>query len=198
MALCGHATLGSAHALWEEGRLPAAAIARFHTKSGLLSATREGDWIWLDFPATPPAPADPPPGLFEALGIRGGAVFRSQFDYLVVLEDPGALRELAPRMDGLSLLDARGVIVTTPPDGEEADFLSRFFAPGVGVPEDPVTGSAHCALAPYWAGRLGRAELVGRQISARGGLVRVVDRGDRVGLGGQAVTTLRGSLLSGA
>jgi len=193
--LCGHATLASAHFLWTEGQVQPEDAVRFHTRSGPLIASRSGELIVLDFPATPAQPAQSPPGLLAALGVSGPAeVLRSRFDYLVVLEDPAALRALAPDFRELAALATRGVIVTAPSDLPEADFLSRFFAPAVGVNEDPVTGSAHCALAPYWTGRLGRAELIGYQASARGGVVRVEQAGERVRLAGRAVTVLRGVL----
>ena len=194
--LCGHATLASAHFLWEEELLDAAEAARFHTRSGLLTATRSAGWITLDFPATPPEScAAPPPTLLPALGLAEATVLRSRFDYFVVLEDPARLRALRPELAGLAAIDARGVVVTAPADQPETDFLSRFFGPAVGVPEDPVTGSAHCALAPYWAARLNRKRLTGYQASPRGGTVRVELAGDRVLLGGQAVTVVEGTLL---
>lgn len=196
--LCGHATLASAHFLWETGRLAAAGAARFHTRSGLLTAGRDPAGIVLDFPSTPPAPADPPPGLLLALGVAGPAVVLrnlvAQPDYLVVLEDEARIRNLAPDFPALRRVDCRGVIVTAPAQTSGRDFVSRFFAPRAGVDEDPVTGSAHCTLAPYWAGRIGRDHLVGYQASPRGGTVRVTVRGDRVVLGGQAITVVRGAI----
>jgi PhzF family phenazine biosynthesis protein len=150
--------------------------------------------IVLDFPATIPSPIEPPAGLADALGLHPDAVLRSRFDVMVVTEDPDAVRGLAPDLGRLVTVDARGVIVTAPGDVPGVDFVSRFFAPRSGVPEDPVTGSAHCALGPYWAGRLGRTRLVGYQASARGGTVRVEVRGDRVRLAGQAVTVVKGAL----
>ena len=195
--LCGHATLASAHFLWEEGHLKPGEAARFHTRSGLLTATRSADWITLDFPATPAQACEIPAALLPALGLPARTrVLKSRFDYFVVLEDPALLRSLAPDLRLLGTVPTRGVIVTSPPDRPGLDFLSRFFAPAVGVPEDPVTGSAHCALAPYWSARLGRATLLGFQASARGGLVRVEPAGDRVLLSGQAVAVLKGTLLS--
>jgi len=195
--LCGHATLASAHVLWEDGHLAPSETARFHTRSGLLTATRAGEWIELDFPATPPAPAQPPAGLARALGAEPQWVGRTRFDLLVLLGEERAVRELRPDITALREVDARGIIVTAPAADRGAgyDFVSRFFAPAVGVDEDPVTGSAHCALGPYWAERLGNGELVGYQASARGGVVRVRTQGDRVLLGGRAVTVLRGELL---
>ena len=196
--LCGHATLASAHVLWEDGHLPATAQARFHTKSGLLTADRRGAWIELDFPATPVHAASPPPGLTDALGARPTFVGRSRFDVFVELDGETTVRGLAPDLGALSRIDARGVIVTSrAAPNQEYDFVSRFFAPQSGVPEDPVTGSAHCALAPYWAAQLGKMELAGYQTSSRGGLVRVRLQGERVRLGGQAVTVLRGELTAG-
>lgn len=194
--LCGHATLASAHVLWEEGRLSGAAGARFRTRSGLLGATRQNGWIVLDFPATPAAPCEAPAGLLPALGLTRGQVLRSRFDYLVAIEDPAVLRRLDPDLMRLRTIEARGVLVTAPSDRPDADFLSRFFAPQSGVSEDPVTGSAHCTLAPYWSALLGRTSLVGFQASARGGLVRTELAGERVLLSGKAVTVVRGSLTA--
>ena len=199
--LCGHATLASAHVLWTEGLAEAGRALRFDTASGPLAARRDGDGvIWLDFPATPAAPVDPPPGLLEALG--GGAarwVGLGRFDYLVELEDEAAVRDLAPDLRRLGRLtpESVGVIVTAVAARRDGyDFVSRYFAPAAGIDEDPVTGSAHCALGPFWAGRLGRDELTGFQASTRGGLVQVRPAGDRVHLGGRAVTVLRGQLVA--
>ncbi|NTU81595.1 MAG: PhzF family phenazine biosynthesis protein [Chloroflexales bacterium] len=194
--LCGHATLASAHALWEQGLLAADAPARFHTRSGLLTCTRAGTWIAMDFPATPPVAAAPPPDLAATLGIAPLSVGRSPFDLLVELPDAAAVRELRPDLTRLAQLEVRGVIVTAPGDTPGYDFVSRFFAPQVGVPEDPVTGSAHCCLGPFWGARLGKATLVGYQASARGGVVGVQLAGERVILRGQAVTVLRGELVT--
>jgi PhzF family phenazine biosynthesis protein len=193
--LCGHATLASAHVLWEEGHLPAAQPVRFHTRSGVLAATRDGAMIWLDFPATPSHPADAPPDLRDGIGAAMLYVGRSPFDYLVQLESESRVRSLAPDLTALARLGTRGVIVTARSTDPAYDFVSRFFAPGSGIAEDPVTGSAHCALGPFWADRLGKKELVGYQASSRGGAVRVRLEGDRAHLGGQAVTVLRGELL---
>jgi len=189
--LCGHATLATAHVLG----LPE---VRFHTRSGVLTA-RTGDdgWIDLDFPALPPAAADDVDvaGLALVLGVAPVGVWRSRFDLLIELADGATVRSLRPRIDGLVAFGARGYIVTAAGDRAGIDIVSRFFAPAVGVPEDPVTGSAHCALAPFWAERLGRTELVAEQASARGGLLRLRLQGDRVVLSGRAVTTWRGELL---
>ena len=192
--LCGHATLASAHALWELNEAPAGEPIRFHTRSGVLTAAAAGNGlIELDFPATPPAAAQAPAGLAEALGAEPVWVGRTRFDYLVELAGEGEVRSLAPDYGALRRLEARGVIVTaagSPP----FDFVSRFFAPSVGVDEDPVTGSAHCALAPFWGGRLGKAEMTAYQASPRGGAVSVRLAGSRVVIGGRAVTVLTGEL----
>ena len=195
VALCGHATLASAHVLWEEGHLPAQSQARFHSKSGLLTGDRAGEWIELDFPAKREEPATVPPGLAEALGVTPKYVGKNQFDYLVEVDAEDTVRRLAPNHAGLAALPVRGVIVTSRASSPGYDFVSRFFAPGAGVPEDPVTGSAHCALGPFWQARLGKSDFTAYQASPRGGTVRVRVAGDRVKLGGKAVTVLRGDLL---
>lgn len=191
--LCGHATLGTAHVLWEEGHIANDAEAKFYTRSGLLTCARNGDWIDMNFPAKIAEAADAPPQLAEALGAEMTFTGRNAFDYLVEVADESTLFALHPNHSLLKQLPVRGVIVTA--RGTEYDFVSRFFAPGSGIDEDPVTGSAHTALAPYWAARLGKTEMVGYQASARGGVVKVRVEGDRVILSGQAVTVLRGDLL---
>ena len=195
--LCGHATLASAHVLWEEGHLKPAEMARFHTRSGVLTASRQAGLIWLDFPATPaqaaPTPSELERGLGEGANIK--YVGRTPFDYLVELGSEAEVRSLSPDLGALTQLGGRGVIVTARSTNGSHDFVSRFFAPAAGVPEDPVTGSAHCGLGPFWATRLGKDELVGYQASARGGTVRVRLDGDRAHLGGEAITVLRGELL---
>jgi PhzF family phenazine biosynthesis protein len=198
--LCGHATLASAHRLWEEGLADDGPI-RFHTRSGILTATHRNGGIEMDFPAAPTRETPAPEGLAEALGspfVWSGATALG--DLLVEMEDGRAVRSLEPDFTALGRIPARGVIVTAAAE-ERADvghdFVSRFFAPSVGIDEDPVTGSAHCALAPYWSEKLGRAELVGWQASARGGIVRTRVDGDRVALGGRAVTVWKGELVSG-
>jgi PhzF family phenazine biosynthesis protein len=196
--LCGHATLASAHVLWEDGHLKPEVQARFHTRSGLLTADRRESWIELDFPATPATAAPPPSGLVDALGAKPTFVGRSKFDYLIEVEHEDAVRGLTPDLTAVSRVEARGVIVTSRSNGTtDYDFVSRFFAPRSGVPEDPVTGSAHCALAPYWGAKLGKKELVAYQASPRGGELRLRLVGDRVKIGGQAVTVLRGELTAG-
>jgi PhzF family phenazine biosynthesis protein len=195
--LCGHATLASAHVLWQEGHLPAAQQARFHTRSGLLLADRRGEWIELNFPSNSASPAEPPSGLLPALGVpRAEFVGKNAFDYFVEVDSEAALRALQPDYSFLRKLPVRGIIVTSRSATPEFDFVSRFFAPGAGVDEDPVTGSAHTALGPYWAERLGKRELTAFQASPRGGVVRVRTEGDRVVLGGQAVTVMTADLLA--
>jgi PhzF family phenazine biosynthesis protein len=196
VALCGHATLASAHILWEMDYLSPEDTARFHTKSGLLTARRDGEEMVLDFPATPVEAAEAPDGLADALGVDPQYVGRSRFDYLVEVADAAVVREATPDFRKLGRVEARGIIVTSRSDGEEADFVSRFFAPAAGVDEDPVTGSAHCCLAPYWSEKFGRSSLVGHQVSRRGGRVRVRVEDGRVHLGGRAVTVFRGELVA--
>jgi predicted PhzF superfamily epimerase YddE/YHI9 len=223
--LCGHATLASAHALWESGRLAPGEQARFHTRSGLLTAdpldagagdagagdaaplnTTGGDasghsagggWIQLDFPLTPNDPVPAPDGLIDAIG-AGPPLYvgRSKFDYLVQVESEAVLRGVSPDLRRLSAIEARGVIVTSKAANGDYDFVSRFFAPRAGIDEDPVTGSAHCTLADFWHKQLGKTRFLARQISPRGGVLRVGLQGDRVLLGGQAITVLRGELLA--
>lgn len=192
--LCGHATLASAHVLWEEGHLAAGETARFHTRSGLLTAVRRDGRIWLDFPALRENPVPWPEGIESALGAAPRYVGLNAIDYLVEVDSEETVRGLRPDLAVLRRFGARGVIVTSRARVPEYDFVSRFFAPGAGIDEDPVTGSAHCCLGPFWEPRLSRSELTGYQASARGGFVRVRCRGDRVDLGGNAVTVLRGAL----
>jgi PhzF family phenazine biosynthesis protein len=196
IALCGHATLASAHVLWENGVLDRKQQARFHTMSGLLTADADEDWIRLDFPVRAATATEPPAGLLESLGIHDPVfVGKNVFDYIVEVASGDAVRSVNPDMGQLATVEARGVMVTARGDGE-FDFISRFFAPKAGVPEDPVTGSAHCCLTPYWAEKLGKTEMLAYQASARGGVIKVALRGDRVWLSGQAVTVLRGELVA--
>lgn len=202
--LCGHATLASAHVLWQDGLLAPAAEARFQTLSGRLGARRMADGaIALDFPAVVAQEATPPPALLTALGVRTPRfVGKNRFDWLIELDDEAQVRQVAPAMRSLAALPARGVMVTAAAvgtaGGRSFDFVSRFFAPAAGVDEDPVTGSAHACLGPYWAHKLGRKEVVGHQVSARGGTVTVRQRGARVDVIGQAVTVLRAVLALSA
>ena len=191
--LCGHATLAAAHVLWETGVAAPEAILRFATRSGELTAVRSGDWIELDFPATPALPSAPPAGLLEALAARATFVGRSRFDYLVEVATEAEVRALAPDFTRLREVSTRGTVVTSPGSGDY-DCVSRFFAPQVGIDEDPVTGSAHCMVGPHWAAKLGRNELRAFQASERGGELLLHIVGDRVRLRGQAVTVLRGEL----
>jgi predicted PhzF superfamily epimerase YddE/YHI9 len=192
--LCGHATLASSHALWEQKLLQPGEQARFFTRSGLLTARRDGAWIEMDFPAKPETHAPVPGGLTEALGADPVYVGKNEFDYLVELDSEETVRGLKPDFTLLGKLPVRGVIVTS--RAADYDFVSRFFAPTYGINEDPVTGSAHCCLGPFWRSRLNKTEFLAYQASARGGIVRVKVTGDRVQLGGQAVTVLRGDLLA--
>lgn len=192
--LCGHATLASAHVLWERGLLRADERGRFQTRSGMLTARRAGEWIELDFPATPVEACAAPPGLAEALRAAPVFVGRSRFDYLLELGSEAVVRGLKPDFAALARLTVRGVIVTARAQTAGFDFVSRFFAPAVGIAEDPATGSSHCCLAPYWGGKLGKGEMIGYQASARGGTIGVRLAGNRVALRGQAVTIVRGEL----
>jgi predicted PhzF superfamily epimerase YddE/YHI9 len=195
--LCGHATLAAAHVLWETGRLDPSLPARFLTRSGWLHALRSDDGsVQLDFPARPAMPCDVPGGLADAIGADMRWCGRSLEDLLVELPHASVVRGLAPDLAALAALPVRGVIVTAASDVAGHDFVSRFFAPAVGVPEDPVTGSAHCTLGPFWAARLGRASLRGLQASRRGGTVAVACQGERILLTGAAVTTWRGEWIA--
>lgn len=189
--LCGHATLATAWVLFEKLGYGQSAIA-FDTKSGELTVTREGERLWMDFPADPPAPAPCPDALREGLG-RPPMEVHAAADYLAVFESEEVVRALRPDFRALAKLDRRGVIVTAP--GRKADFVSRFFAPNCGVDEDPATGTAHCTLAPFWSGRLGKKKMLAHQVSARGGVIHCEPRGARVRLGGQAVLYLEGSIV---
>jgi PhzF family phenazine biosynthesis protein len=188
--LCGHATLASAYVIMEY-LAPQRASVGFTTRSGLLTVERDGDRLAMDFPARPPEPCAAPDALLQGLGGQPEAVLRSR-DYFVLYATEAEVRALRPRMDLLEKLDALGIIVTAP--GSDCDFVSRFFAPGAGIPEDPVTGSAHCTLVPYWAQRLGKRALHARQLSARGGELWCEDRGERVRIAGNAVRFLEGTI----
>ncbi len=195
--LCGHATLASAHVLWEEGLLKTGEPARFVTKSGLLGASRKGAWIELDFPAKPEEPSAPPEELAKALGVAMTYVGKNQFDYLVEVASEETVRTMNPDHGLLARIPVRGVIVTSRCAGGKYDFVSRFFAPGAGIAEDPVTGSAHCCLGPYWKKHLGKSEFLAYQASRRGGIVKVrVGDSGRVYLQGQAVTVFIGEILT--
>jgi PhzF family phenazine biosynthesis protein len=199
VALCGHATLASAHVLWESGRATGNRI-RFATKSGCLPAERRKEGIVLDFPAYPPAPVDRAPDpVRRMLGVEPRSVSRippkglGEETYLVELAGAAEVRGLRPDLDAIRAPGSPGVIVTARGD-EDYDFVSRYFVPWAGIDEDPVTGSAHCVLAPFWGKALGKTRMTGYQSSARGGVVGVELAGDRVLLTGRAVTTVRGTL----
>jgi PhzF family phenazine biosynthesis protein len=193
--LCGHATLATAHVLFTRLE-PGRAAVTFHTKSGPLLVRGEGGRITMDFPADPPRPAPAPPGLVEAVGGAPEEVLRTGWAWVLRYPSEAAVRALAPDFRGLLAVTPATAIATAPGSGG-TDFVSRFFGPGVGVDEDPVTGSAHCVLAPYWAGRLGRADLRARQVSARGGEVGCEVLGERVHLSGRAVSVIEGTLEMG-
>lgn len=193
--LCGHATLASALVLWETGHLKTDQQAHFWTRSGLLTAEHKGEWIELNFPAEPEQQVSVPPNLAPALGAQLRYVGKNRFDYLVEVDSEETVRKLKPDIKLLGEIPARGFIVTSQATSVGYDFVSRFFAPAAGIDEDPVTGSAHCCLGPFWSRRLGKDEFVAYQASARGGTVRVRLSGQRVFLGGQAVTVLCGKLL---
>jgi PhzF family phenazine biosynthesis protein len=194
--LCGHATLAAAHALREWKLMPE--VARFHTRSGILEARAVGEEIVLDFPSTPPTPIKTPRGLPQVLGVADDEVLwcgRSPFDIVLQLPSQDAVARLQPDFAALSEFEARGVVVTARGEGRNCDFVSRFFGPRVGIDEDPVTGSAHCALAPFWAARLGKSTLQARQISERGGEMTVQVLGERVELRGRCATIFQGEVL---
>jgi len=192
--LCGHATLASAHILWETGRLVKDKMAEFYSRSGLLTARLEGDWIQLNFPVKRLELITIPEELSSLLGVTPIFVGKNQFDYLVEVENEEILRSLQPDMTRLSQIPVRGVIVTCAATTPGYDFMSRFFAPRVGVPEDPVTGSAHCCLGPYWGEKLHKRSMLAYQASPRGGELHLHLDDDRVIIAGKAVTILQGEL----
>lgn len=193
--LCGHATLASAMALVQLGKLSDGGVVRFSTRSGILTAARRGEAIELDFPVQPSTRVDAPAELIAALGVSPKYVGQSRFDYLVEVASEDEVRRLQPDFKRLANCATRGVIVTARSASPQFDFVSRFFAPAAGIDEDPVTGSAHCCLAHFWSERLGKQTFVAYQASARGGVLNVELRGERVLLGGQAVVVARGELL---
>lgn len=194
--LCGHATLASAHILWQDGLLDHDRQARFHTRSGVLTATYQDDDIALNFPAISVGPGLAPPELIQALGdIEIANICQNERNFLIEIAEAKQLRSLTPNFNILRQLPGEGVIVTSRSDSDEYDFMSRYFAPNLGILEDPVTGMAHCYLAPYWCARLDKPELRAYQASSRSGRMRVRSDGDRVTLLGRAVTVMRGELL---
>ncbi len=196
VALCGHATLATSHVLFSTGVLEAREVARYHTQSGLLEARLADGMIELDFPAAQVEACEPPEGLLDALGLASASCFRkgARPSFLIEAETDGIVRALSPDFARLHQLGIRSAIVTTLSRDRRYDIVSRFFAPGVGINEDPVTGSAHCALAPYWSEKLGKETMLAYQASRRGGVVRCTLTGDRVKLAGNAVTIFRGEL----
>jgi predicted PhzF superfamily epimerase YddE/YHI9 len=193
LGLCGHGTLAAAHILWQE-RYATCEEIRFSTRGGLLTAMRR-DGIELDFPIKAEAPAEAAPGLLAALGTAAKYIGRNEFDYLIEVESESVLRGITPDLKLLSDVPTRGIIVTSRADDPRFDFVSRFFAPAIGIDEDPVTGSAHCCLGAYWQKRLGKSDFVAFQASARTGVVRVRVSRDRAFLGGTAVTIAKSNLL---
>jgi len=191
--LCGHATLATAHVLFRH-HFPKLDRLAFHTKSGTLTVAREGDVLSMDFPSRPARPVTVNDALTGALGSRPREALLAR-DLLAVFESEDQVRGLKPDFARVAQLEGMGVIASAP--GDQVDFVSRFFAPKAGVPEDPVTGSSHCTLIPYWANRLGKTTLSARQISPRGGELRCELRGDRVRIGGAAVEYLRGEIEAG-
>jgi len=192
--LCGHATLASAHILWEMGILTPGEEARFHTRSGLLTARQQGEWIEMDFPSLPDRKVGVPRGLAQALGAHPKYFGRSRFDFIAELDSEKTIRKLKPDFTKICKLPIRGLIVTAKATTEPYDFVSRFFAPKVGINEDPVTGSAHSVLGPYWKSRLKKNELLAYQASRRGGVIRVRVGDRRVFIGGKAITALKSEL----
>jgi PhzF family phenazine biosynthesis protein len=193
--LCGHATLASAHALWNAGIVASHEPIRFHTRSGVLTASCDAELIRLDFPATPAVECQPPAALLDALGVQPIFVAKTSFDRFLVVDSADVVRSLRPDFRRLAAVPNSGVIVTARSDDPRFDFVSRFFAPAAGIDEDPVTGAAHCCLGPYWSQQLGKTNLIGFQASARGGIVYVRVDGNRIILGGQAVLVLQGELV---
>ena len=193
--LCGHATLASSHILLETGVLDKNQQARFYTKSGLLTASYKDDLIEMDFPATPGKAIDEIPNLAKALGAKIKYVCKNAYDLLVLVDSEQTVKEMNPNFGLLKKITERGVIVTAQSDSTEFDFVSRFFAPAAGIDEDPVTGSAHCTLGPFWAEELGKNSFTALQASKRSGIVQVTVKEDRVILGGYAVTVFKAELL---
>jgi len=193
--LCGHATLASAQVLSHLGKLPDGSEVSFSTRSGILTASRSGERFHMDFPIKRAEPTEAPCGLVESLNVLPKYIGRNKFDYIVEVESESVVRAISPDFKGLATVNCRGVIVTAKSDDPQFDFVSRFFAPAVGIDEDPVTGSSHCCLAEYWGKQLGTDKMIGCQASRRGGIVHVELRGNRVILGGEAIIVARGELL---
>ena len=193
--LCGHATLASAHVLWEEGIQPSDKEITFFSRSGILSARKQDDWVILNFPLEPASELPIPPALVEALGVELRYVGENRVDYIIEVESEEVLRSLNPDFGRLQRFSDRGFMVTSRSSTPGYDYISRFFAPGRGVNEDPATGSSHCCLGPFWQERLKKNEFMAYQASLRGGVAKIRVLEDRVSIGGQAVTVLKGELL---
>jgi PhzF family phenazine biosynthesis protein len=194
--LCGHATLASAHILWEQNYLSRNEAAIFHTRSGVLTAKQTDDgWIELNFPVEQESEATSPKGLLESLGVQPKYIGKNRFDYIIEVSSEKEVSDLKPDFTALGMISCRGVIVTSLSESKDYDFVSRFFAPGVGVNEDPVTGSAHCCLGPYWKKRLGKDNFKAHQVSERGGILKVNVNNDRVQIAGKAITVMKAELL---
>lgn len=191
--LCGHATLAAAHVVFTVLK-PKTDVVQFETRSGSLTVRRSGELMVMDFPARPATPAHAPAGLIEGLGKTPREILKAR-DFLCIYDSEDEVRHLQPRLDQLARVDALGIIVTAP--AQASDFVSRFFAPRAGIAEDPVTGSAHCTLVPYWSKKLGKKELIAHQVSWRGGEIYCTDRGDRVLLAGYAATYMEGHIRLG-
>ncbi|WCK56765.1 PhzF family phenazine biosynthesis protein [Aneurinibacillus sp. Ricciae_BoGa-3] len=192
--LCGHGTLGSAHVLWQQDYLTPDKGIQFYTKSGLLTVKQVSDGIQLDFPANPPVDAEVPAELKQALGIPAKHVAKNSLGYILEVESEEIVKKIQPNFELLSFIPVTGVIVTSPSSYTDFDFVSRYFAPRIGINEDPVTGSAHCGLGPYWSAKLQKKKLIGYQASSRGGIVKLELRENQVLLTGQAITILEGKV----
>jgi PhzF family phenazine biosynthesis protein len=193
--LCGHATLASAYFLWEEGYLKPSNQARFYTKSGLLKANNQGKWISLDFPIEIETPTIAPSNLIESLGVTPTYIGKNRFDYIVEVESEDIVRKVTPNFELLKTIPARGITITSRSASSEFDFVSRFFGPRSGVNEDPVTGSSHCYLGPFWKKRLNKNKLTAYQASSRGGIIRIRVGDNRIYLEGQAVLVFKGEMF---
>lgn len=193
--LCGHATLASAHILWEMDILNQDQEARFNTKSGILTARKIGEHIEMDFPIEMPITTKCPSEIVDALKVEPIYTGRNRFDYFVELRSEDTVKSIKPNFEIIKKIECRGIIITSNAESNNYDFISRFFAPRFGIPEDPVTGSAHCALGPYWSKKMGKTELVGHQASKRGGIVKVSVREKGVTLNGKALTVAEGKFI---
>lgn len=193
--LCGHATLAASHILWEQGFENDNVPLKFFTRSGILTASKSGEWIELDFPEEKDHPVDVPEELAKAIDADILYTGKNRFDYIVEVASEDIVRNMKPDFQMLKKLPARGIIITSKSNSMEYDFISRFFCPSIAIDEDPVTGSAHCCLGPYWSSRLGKKQLTAYQASQRGGIIRVTLNQDRVVLSGQATTIIKGELL---